>query len=117
MGTPCEQAGKVDEIDKRLNKGEVLFAEMSKDIKLLITNAMDAKVQRDRIETQTTKTNGRVTRGEEWQADMKVWQDAIKKEVSTLKKVKAWGIGLICGVAVASSNGPEIIATIIEVIK
>ncbi len=54
MTTPCENSDVIKEMGQRLTKGEVLFAEIAKDLKSH-TEILN------RIEAQTTKTNGRVS--------------------------------------------------------
>jgi hypothetical protein len=89
MSEPCEQIENVKEIEKRLNKGELIFSEVARDIKQLIEDV-------SHIKEQTTRTNGRVTK---------------------LERLKTNFFYLMIGVAVCSADGPAVLKAIIEVIK
>ena len=119
---------KAEKHENALNSGMLTFNDMSHDIKSLLTEASEARVQRDRIEEQTRKTNGRVTKIEtEHEAektaesvakvDEDKWKADVSKDVSFLKKMKVAIIYLMLGIAVASSDGPELITNLIELVK
>ena len=90
MSAPCEQGNTIKEIERRLSNGEVIFAEIAKDLKShteILT----------RIETQTVKTNGRVSKLEEKDIEARVdaaRRDAVSKHAYTgMKLVRDISIG------------------------
>ena len=99
---PCEQADTIKDIEKRLGKGEVLFA--------TTVQTLDGHTEMlQRIESQTTKTNGRVNGLEDF-------RDGVVLEVKKLQKIKTGIVWMIFGVAVASADGPEMLKNLMEIL-